>query len=384
MKRRYPFIDHVFLRNLFFYHTLLLFAYYGYALLNSSDSSYYYQKVLYNFRGPTWLDFYGTSTIFIEFVGYPFIKFFGFSYEAIMALFSFFGFLGFLHFYIFFRENIKFKHKLFGFDLLKLFFLLPNLHFWSTSFGKGALIFFGIGLFFYGISNLRGRVLPVILGGILIYYVRPHIMLVILVSAMIAFVFSTKGVSLAWRSLFVVGASIAFFFIYQDVLSLVGIDENEFITQGLDLTHRATELTKASSGVDITSYSLPFQVFTFIYRPLFIDAGGLLGLIVSFENVFYLFLTLKMLTRLSGIRFLWGGNFLSKSALLSFITISIALAQVSGNLGLAMRQKSQVMILFLFVIISFLDAEKMKLYQASVIKRARRARLLELQKEALT
>ncbi|WP_276373566.1 hypothetical protein [Chryseolinea sp. H1M3-3] len=201
---------------------------------------------------------------------------------------------------------------------------------------------------------------------------------------MIAFVFSTKGVSLAWRSLFVVGASIAFFFIYQDVLSLVGIDENEFITQGLDLTHRATELTKASSGVDITSYSLPFQVFTFIYRPLFIDAGGLLGLIVSFENVFYLFLTLKMLTRLSGIRFLWGGNFLSKSALLSFITISIALAQVSGNLGLAMRQKSQVMILFLFVIISFLDAEKMKLYQASVIKRARRARLLELQKEALT
>ena len=118
-------------------------------------------------------------------------------------------------------------------------------------------------------------------------------MLIILVSSAIGFMFTTKGVTLPVRILFLAGVAVAFYFIYGDVLSLVGIGEDEFISQGLDLTHRATELTKATSGVDITSYSLPVQVFTFLYRPLFFDAPGLLGLIVSFENVFYLLITLR-------------------------------------------------------------------------------------------
>lgn len=154
LKKQYPFLDDRFLRSLFFYHLLLFFAYFGYVSFNSSDSQFYYQKVLMDFRGETWFDFYGTSTPFIEFVGYPFIRFMGFSYEAIMALFAWFGYLGFVYFYIFFKENIRFKHTLFGYDMITLFFLLPNLHFWSASFGKGALIFCGLGLFFYGISIL--------------------------------------------------------------------------------------------------------------------------------------------------------------------------------------------------------------------------------------
>src|SRR5688572_22190044 len=157
LKSRYSYIDAQFLRNLFFYHLLLTFAYYGYALFNPSDSFYYYQKVLINYRGPTWFHFYGTSTTFIEFIGYPFINFFGFSYEAIMALFSMFGFLGFVYFYVFFLENIRFKHTFLGYDLLKIVLLLPNLHFWASSFGKGSIIFLGIGLFFYGISKISTR-----------------------------------------------------------------------------------------------------------------------------------------------------------------------------------------------------------------------------------
>ncbi len=377
---KYAYVEGNFLRGLFFYHVLLFFAYYGYVLFNSSDSKFYYQKVLLNYRGESWGDFYGTSTTFIEFIGYPFIKFFGFSYEAVMALFSFFGFLGFIYFYILFKERTQFKHTFLGFDLLKLIFFLPNLHFWSSSFGKGSVIILGIGLFFYGISKIGTRWVAICIGGIIIYHVRPHIMLVILVSSAIGFVFTTKGMSIALRITFLIGAVISFYFIYGDVLQLVGIDQEEFISQGLDLTKRASELTKATSGVDISTYSLPFQLFTFIYRPLFIDAPGILGIIVSFENVIYLILTLRLLTP-SGLRFLVTSNFLVKTALLSFLTIAIALAQVSGNLGLAMRQKSQVMILFLFVIISFLDAQKMKSYQFALSRRIRKARLMKVREQ---
>jgi hypothetical protein len=359
LKQLYPFIDDKLLKKLFFFHLLLSFAYYGYVLFNPSDSLAYYFKVLNNFRGDQWFDYYGTSTTFIEFIGYPFIQYLGFSYEAIMALFSFFGFLGYIFFYLFCKEQIKFKHTLFNKDLLTLIFFLPNLHFWSSSFGKGSIIFLGIALYFFGISKIKNRISAIVIGALVIYHVRPHIMFIVLVSSMIGFVFSTRGVSTIWKVVFLLGATIAFFFIYRDVLTLVGIDEEEFITQGLDLSHRAGELTKATSGVDISNYSLPMQVFTFLYRPLFFDAPGILGLIVSFENLFYVYLTLKFLN-LGSFRFVITSNFLVKSAFLSFVTISIALAQIAGNLGLAMRQKSQVMILFMFVIISFLDEEKYK------------------------
>ena len=297
-----------------------------------------------------------------------------------MALFAFFGFLGFLYFYVFFRENIRFKHTLFGFDLLTIIFFLPNLHFWSASFGKGPISFLGIGLFFYGVSKIQTRWIAIFIGALIIYHVRPHIMLVILISSAIGFMFTTKGVSIPLRVTFLIGVGIAFYYIYKDVLTMVGIDEEEFVSQGLDLSHRATELTKATSGVDITSYSLPMQIFTFLYRPLFFDAPGVLGIIVSFENVFYLLLTLKVLT-LKGIKFTITGNFLVKTALFSFLTVTVALAQISGNMGLAIRQKSQVIILFMFVILAFLDAEKMKAYRASVIHRMRRARLARMKEQ---
>jgi hypothetical protein len=66
------------------------------------------------------------------------------------------------------------------------------------------------------------------------------------------------------------------------------------------------------------------------------------------------------------------GGFLAKSAFFSFLTVSIALAQVSGNLGIAMRQKSQVMLLLMFVIISFLDEQKIEQFK---LKEARKKRM---------
>ncbi|HTF21718.1 MAG TPA: hypothetical protein VK658_26750 [Chryseolinea sp.] len=290
-----------------------------------------------------------------------------------MVVFSFFGLIGFVYLYMFLKENIKFRHTILGYDLVTVIIFLPNLHFWSNSLGKGSVIFAGIGLFFYGISNLRTRWLHTLIGGIIIYHVRPHILLVVLVSAAVGFMFSTKGVSVFLRAIFLVGASIAFFFIYKDVLTLVGIDEGEFVADGMNLSHRASELSKATSGIDISNYSLPEQVFAFLYRPLFFDSPGLLGIIVSFENVFYLFMTIRLFS-MNGLKFLFTGSFLVKAAFLSFLTVTVALAQVSGNLGLAMRQKSQVMVLFMFVVIAFLDNQKMRAYQQGLRRQRRLAK----------
>ncbi|MBL7858460.1 MAG: hypothetical protein JNM57_12285 [Cyclobacteriaceae bacterium] len=355
LRRKYTLVDTRFLKQLFYYHVLLSIVYYLYVLFNPSDSKAYYNSVV---QSVDWFSLYGTSTTFIRFLAYPFVQYLSLSYEGAMALFAFFGYLGFVFLYIVFKELIRFPHKFMNADLIKVIFLLPNLHFWSGSLGKGSVIFLGIGLYFFGILNLGRRWLYVVIGALIIYHVRPHIMLIILLSSVLGFVFTTRNVNMATRLLFLAAAGAAFFFIYRDVLTLVGIDEEEFLTQGLDLTHRASELGKATSGVDITSYSLPLQLFTFLFRPLFVDAPGALGLVVSVENVFYLLLTLKLFNW-RGVNFLIRGNFMVKSAFLSFLTVSIALAQISGNLGLAIRQKSQVMILFMLVIMLFLDEQKL-------------------------
>lgn len=349
--------DNAFLKKLFWYHLFLSLVYYLYALLNPSDSEHYFNKVSNYVRGTNWFDFYGTSTIFIEWTGYPFINWLGFSYEAMMALFSFFGFLGFIYFYIFFRERIVFKNTLFGFDLLPLFFLLPNLHFWSGSFGKGSFIFLGIGLLFYGLNNIPKRYWILLIGALITYHIRPHILFVILASAVIGFTFSSKGVGWGVKIIVIIFAAVSLVFIYQDVLSMVGLESDTVFTEGLDMSHRASELAKATSGLDITTMSLPMQIFTFLFRPLFFDAPGMLGIIVSFENVFLLLITLAFIFK-GGLFYIIKGDFLVKTAFLSFLTVSVALAQISGNLGIAIRQKSQVMILFLFVILRFYDDRK--------------------------
>jgi len=344
-----------FLKFLFFYHLVFTLLYYFYALNNPSDSVAYYSDVQRDYKGEDWSDFYGTSTSFISFFGYPFIKWLGFSYEAMMALFSFLGFLGFIFFYRLFVEDLDDQYHKWA----RLFLLMPGLHFWSSSFGKGAIIFLGVALFFWGLSRLSERWLPVILGALIIYYVRPHLMLFFLVSCLIGFLLSSHKISWKLRVFFiflaVTGTSVA----YYSALDLVGTESEEFMEEGLDLSHRVDSLARATSGVPISEYNLGLKLFTFLYRPLFFDAPGFLGFVVSLENVFYLAVTL-FLVGWGGMRYVVRGDFVVKAAFLSFLVSALALAEISGNLGLAVRQKSQVIPLLLFGILRVLNARKLK------------------------
>lgn len=361
-------------RNLTWYHAVLSLAYYLYAVFNPSDSLEYYRRVLVNYRGDSWGDFYGVSTPFIEFLGYPFVQYLKMPYASVMLVFAWFGLIGFFYFYIFLKERIRFKHDFFGFDLLTIIIFLPNLHFWSASFGKGAVIFLGMALYFFGMGNVGRRFIAVFVGALIIYHVRPHILFIVLVGTAIGFAFTRKGIGLATQIGVVLMACVAFYYIYADVMALIGFDEEEIINEGTQLTRRVKGLTKATSGVDITTYSFPMKMFTFLFRPLFVDSPGTLGIIVSFENLFYLLVFFK-LVRLDFFSFLLRSNYMVKAAFISFFGVAAALAQISANLGLAMRQKSQVMLLMMFVILAYLDHKKFELWKAVEFKKLRMERI---------
>lgn len=106
----------------------------------------------------------------------------------------------------------------------------------------------------------------------------------------------------------------------------------------------------------MSSYPLPLKLFTFWFRPLFLDAPNLLGLITSVENLIYLLLFFKILKK-DFIKFIRKSPALVKMSLVIFFTASFAMTFVMSNLGIIMRQKTMVMY-FLFFVIYYYLAEK--------------------------
>jgi hypothetical protein len=363
-QRKNPYFSIPLMNKLFWYHIFFWLVYYTYATFNASDSKGYYWGSANLFNA--WFDAYDTGTKFINFMAYPFTKTLGFSYESAMLLFAWFGYLGFVYFYQFFLENSRFDTKLWGYDLITLLLFLPNMHFWTSSLGKGSLIFLGIGMFAYGMTRPQHRIWPLVIGSMIVYNIRPHMFLFMGVGAIFGYMTGKEKIPFYQKALVAVGFIGALAMFSDQILGVANIDEDNVLGSFEEFsTKRATSLSASGSGVDMNSYPLPLKLFTFWFRPLFVDAPNMLGIICSIENVFYLILTWKLVDK-DFIKFLKDSSSLVKMSLTIFIGASIALSFVMANLGIASRQKSMVMYFLFFVILSFLEYKKIKAYRQQI------------------
>lgn len=375
IEKKHSFFDKKLMNSLFFYHLLFFGVYYTFALFNPSDSHSYFSRS--QNESLNWFDHFGTSTTFIDFISYPFINFLNFNYEMMMYLFSWLGYMGFVYAYLFFRENITVKIKVFKkIDLLTLLLFLPNMHFWTASLGKGAPIFLGLMMFAYAIKNPKSRLLILIIGSCLIYFIRPHVFLFIAVGTVLGYMSGSDKISFS-RKLMIYIAMIGGIFLVQDqILAIAGLENSEALVEDFqDFSEgRAYELGKSTTGVDITSYSMPLKLFTFWFRPLFFDSPGFMGFIVSIENVVYLFLFSKII-RKDFIKFIRKSPVVVKMSLVVFLLTSVAMTFVMSNLGIIIRQKSMVMYFIFFVIYYYLAQKK---YDKILnLRKLRRTRALE-------
>ena len=147
--------------------------------------------------------------------------------------------------------------------------------------------------------------------------------------------------------------------VQDQILAVAGLEGSDDLLSDFEefSDDRGGELAKSGSGVDMSSYPLPLKLFTFWFRPLFFDAPGLLGLIVSVENLIYLLLFIKILKK-DFIKFLKKSNIVVKMSITVFFLSSLALTFVMSNLGIIMRQKSMVMYFLFFVIYYYLAQKK--------------------------
>jgi hypothetical protein len=334
------YFDILFGVHLFFGLVYLLYAY-----ATRSDSGEYYRITV---QTKSWAELFQTGTFFIRFLCYPLSNILGLSYNAVMFIFSFVGFQGILLFYLAARENIPKMSVVFGgMTLLEILFILPNCHFWSASLGKGSVMIFAIGLTFYGLSRFNSRFPHLMIGAFLVYMVRSHMLLAIVIGLALGLFLSQSGIKWYVRYSLLLVSFLAVFLLSDNVLENTGTESlNIFDSKKIET--RAKELGKGNSGLDLANYNQGFKLFTFIYRPLFVDAPGLMGIISSFENIIILFLSFHFLINFPSF---WNvSTGFHKTAFFVFLLAAISLAQISGNLGIAIRQKSQIFPLLFFVL----------------------------------
>jgi hypothetical protein len=367
-QKKFSFFSVSLMNKLYWYHMLFWGVYYTYSVFNRSDSKVYFERAE-SYDGP-WFDILISGTTFINFVATPFANKLGFNYEMMMLLFAWFGYIGFLHFYIFFKENVRLDVKVWGYDLLLILLFLPNMHFWTSSLGKGSLIFLGLGLFAYAMRFPQKRLFALLLGSFFVYMIRPHMFMFLAVGAVIGYFTGREKVPFYQKIIVYAAFAGGLFLLSDQILGTANINEEDVVGSFQDFSQvQAGRLSRSSgSGVDISNYSLPLKLFTFWYRPLLVDAPGALGIFVSFENLLYLILSWKLVDK-DFIPFLKKSSSLVKMSLVIFISSSIALSFVMSNLGIAMRQKSMVMYFLFFVIISFLEYKKQKKINIHLLKK---------------
>ncbi|QBZ97876.1 hypothetical protein [Flavobacterium sangjuense] len=375
LSKKFAFFDKSLMQKLYWYHLFFFGIYYLYTLYNPSDSKQYY-LVAQN-AGEEWSLFFESGTKFVSFVAIPFVSM-GFSYLTMMLVCSWFGYIGFVYAYLYFRENIPIDIKIFKrYNLLTVLLFLPNMHFWTVSLGKGSLIFMGLMLFTYAVKFPQKRIVTLLIGGFFVYMVRPHVMLFVLVGVMIGLL-TGRGKLTTGVKILILAMSLGFLFAASNsILAVAKLENSENVVDDFEQfsEKRSVGLSEsAGSGVDMSSYALPFKFFTFWFRPLFIDSPSLLGVFSSLENLIYLLLFAKILNR-GFIRFIRKAPYMVKMSAIVFLLTSFAMTFVMSNLGIIMRQKSMVMYFGFFVIYYFLaqkefnkrQQQKQRAYEMALI-----------------
>lgn len=365
------------LHYLLFYH-LLFSLFFTYYILNFGGDSVGYWRLGMEqvvIKGDiTWFSYFGESTKFILWLCYIPSKILGLSYLTGNILFGFIGFVGIRFLFVLTATLFPMNHSVLNIPLFPLIFYFPNLHFWTSGVGKDSLSFFAIAWFLFAVQEYKSRWWQGIIAVFFLYMARPHMGQALISGTGIAFLLGS-GIKLHFKILFGSVAIIAAVYLSSSTLESLKINDFSIETLQEYSETKVADLsrgTKTGSSVDLASYSWPLKLFTYMFRPLFIDAHNLMSFLSSFENLLYLWLSLFIYRNWTpeAIRDM---PLFIKAGMITFIPVTLAFMNSLSNLGIVMRMKNMTMIYFLlfcFFLIAYNKhlrllkvQEKMRYYQ---------------------
>ena len=279
------------------------------------------------------------------------------TYLTTFIFFSVLGWMGIAFMYAAIVENIYYYNSKYTRRLLYIVLFIPGFNFWTSALGKDSLIFLGIGMLFFAVSRLEKRLFLLITSIVFIFQIRPHIASFAAIALILTLLVSTT-IRLRYKIVVFSSITIASFLFFPFLLKWTAFIGFESISDFV--AHRQTLINYGGSAVEIGKYPFIFQLFTYIYRPLFIDAGNIMMLATSVENALLLFLTINLISPYFCRYISRRATFLEKYAIIYFWILLIPLAVTTSNLGVAARQKYMFIPALFIVFVIYLSERKLK------------------------
>lgn len=333
------------------WHSFFSMVYLIYTLNNPADSIGYYNSNGFEEQ------VFSLGTGAVEyFTGL--LKFFDLSYMGCFFVYNILGATGLLIFAGIINKTVENSNK--GLRLISLVIvLLPSISFWTSAIGKDAISFLAINMALWSALSLNKNKLLMLISIFLMLIVRPHIasMMILALSFSIIFDKNTNSRIKVVLLLFSIASSVL---IIPFALDYAGVRGDGALDSGALQSYidkRQGYNMQGGAGVDISSMSLPIQMFTYLFRPLPYEASGITSLLASIDNVLLLCLFFlgashlrnkKLRLEKSNRKFMW---FYAVGTL-------IILSLTTANLGIAIRQKWMFVPMFIYLFISAIAYSK--------------------------
>ena len=323
---------------LYVWHTIFCLYYWNFTLNNVTDAVGYYNESLISK-----FNLYPGTNFVITFTSL-FTKYLGFNYLNTALIYNIFGSLGLVVFYKILKPYIIKLGKLWFFILF-----FPSMSLWSSLLGKDSISFLAVCLFLKSVTEKQTRKLTFTIAFLLMFMMRPHIAIIMVISFIIYFIIKSKT-HIALKALtlpIIVGATIIGFKFVQQYLGIDGLSLDS-LSDYVDKRQGYNQ--EGGSSLDISSMSFPMQMFTYVFRPLPFEAHNIQALVTSIENTFFLLVVIYFSYK-SNFNF---NAYFKKENLWLFIyffTVCSMLAVTTANLGIATRQKWMFMPIFIYLLI---------------------------------
>lgn len=338
--------------SLYLWHTLFSLIYLTYVSNFGGDAIMYFRSSFFDDLGFS----FGTQGVrfFTSFLSQGL----GFSFLGCSLVFQIFGYVGLLAFDGALREVTWDKSRNIRL-LASLIVFLPSISFWSSGLGKDSLSFCAMGLALWAALSLKNRWWLLVVTMLLMLLVRPHMAGMLGLGLAGSFVFQ-RGIPLPQRVVLGSIAIAAAAYLVPLGLNYAGVGEDagaEDVMQYIE--GRQGHNLKGAGAVDISSMSLPVQMFTYLFRPTLIEARNLFFLAAAVDNTILLFL------------FIVGGWALIRKSLpvhlaahnrmflwIYSLVAWLILAMTTANLGIALRQKWMFAPMLIFLLISVIGRSR--------------------------
>jgi hypothetical protein len=336
---------------LYIWHSVFCFAYIFATTIIGGDSIWYYTSSLNVLRE------FSVGTTAVQYLTAIFTVGFGLTYISTFLVFNIIGSYGLLAFDATLRHINKNKS---GFvKSLSLFIiLLPSLSFWSSAIGKDSIHFMATTFLLWSCIDFNKRKKMFLFSLGLIFLVRPHISGIAIIAFTLSIIF-IKTYSPSMKKIYFIISLISLIFILPFILEYVGLGRSISIDTIISyIKSRQNVNMGGGSSIDIRQMNLPYQLFTYLFRPLPYEAHSVFAFLSSIDNVLILTVfTLSFLSIISlkGQKFNLNHPTENRLFLLIFgMAMLIILSLTTANLGIAVRQKWMVLPILLYFAFLFM------------------------------